>query len=157
MTVPLQITFRNIEPSRRVEATIRKQAVKLGRFYSRIMSCRVAVEAPENRRRYGGVHHVRIDLCLPGAELVIRNDPSLRRSIQSEELSKLPKRLDLSAPHKSVEVAVRDAFRAARRRLEEYVQRTRGDVKAHTFKQARQNSNSPEKVSDFLKPLLARN
>ncbi|HEX6896032.1 MAG TPA: HPF/RaiA family ribosome-associated protein, partial [Bryobacteraceae bacterium] len=66
MTVPIQITFRNIEPSRRVEATIRKQAVKLGRFYSRIMSCRVAVEAPEHRRRYGGVHHVRIDLCLPG-------------------------------------------------------------------------------------------
>lgn len=137
MTVPIQITFRNIEPSDRVEATIRKQVVKLGRFYARIMSCRVAVEAPENRRRHGGVPHVRIDLSLPGAELVIKNDPSLRRTIQSEELNQSPKRLDLSVPHKCVEVAVRDAFRAARRRLEDYVQRTRGDVKTHTGHQAR--------------------
>lgn len=145
MTVPLQITFRNIEQSDRVKATIRKQLVKLGRFYSRIVSCRVAVEAPENRRRYGGVHHVRIDLCLPGAELVIKNDPSLRRSIQSEELSKSPKRFDLSAPHKCVEQAVRDAFRAARRRLEDHARRTRGDVRAHTGAQARAKQQFPKK------------
>ena len=49
------------------------------------MSCRVVIEVPEHRRRYGGLHHVRIDLGLPGGELVIKNDPSLHGSIPEEE------------------------------------------------------------------------
>jgi cold shock CspA family protein len=130
MTLPIQITFRNTEPSERVEAMVRKEAAKLEKFYPRIMSCRVSIEVPEHRRRFGGLHHVRIDLGLPGGELVIKNQPSLRGSIPEED-GKTAKHLEIGAPHKHMEVAIRDAFRSARRQLEDYARAQRGAVKTH--------------------------
>jgi len=135
MTLPLQITFRNIEHSDRIEAKVREEAAKLERFYSPIMSCRVVVEAPEHRRRYGELHHVRIDLGVPGGELVVKHEPSLHGSIPEEE-QKTAKHLEVDAPHKHVKVAVRDAFRSARRQLEDYARRQRGDVKIHETQKA---------------------
>ena len=135
MTLPIQITFRNTEPSDRIEAVVRKEAAKLEKFYSPIMSCRVAIEVPEGRRRYGGLHHVRIDLGIPGGELVVKNEPNLQTSI-AEEGGKAAKSLELNTPHKHLEVAIRDAFRSARRQLQEYARRQRGDVKSHASQQA---------------------
>ena len=150
MTLPIQITFRTIEASDRVESMVRKEAAKLEKFYSAIMSCRVAIEAPENRRRFGGLYHVRIDLGVPGAELVIRNEPNLHRSIQAEEQARTAKQQEVTTPHKHIEVAVRDAFRLARRQLEEYARRRRREVKLHENQQAQVAELFPRKGYGFL-------
>jgi len=150
MTLPIQITFRNIEPSNGIEAKVRQEAAKLEKFYSPIMSCRVVIEVPEHRRRYGGLHHVRIDLGLPGGELVIKNEPSLHGSIPEEE-QKTAKHLEVDTPHKHVELAIRDAFRSARRQLEDYARRQRRDVKTHETHRAEVAELYPKKGYGFLK------
>jgi cold shock CspA family protein/ribosome-associated translation inhibitor RaiA len=72
------------------------------------MSCRVVLELPARHQRKGKQYAVRIDLKVPGGELAVTRE-------HDEDL----------------QVAVRDAFDAARRRLEDYARRQRGDVKRH--------------------------
>jgi cold shock CspA family protein len=100
-------------PSEAIETHIREKAEKLDSFYDRMMSCRVIVEAPHRHHRKGKLYHVRIDLTVPGGELVVNREPSKR------------------AAHKDVYVAIRDAFGATRRKLQDYGRRQRRDVKAH--------------------------
>lgn len=113
MQQPLQITFRNMEPSAAVEAKVRERAEKLAHYYEPIMSCRVVVEAPHKHHHKGGLYHVRIDLTVPEGELVVSHERARHHA------------------HEDVYVAVRDAFDAARRQLEDYARRQRGQVKAH--------------------------
>ena len=108
----LQITFRNTDASPAVEAKIRERAGELEQFFDRIVSCRVVIEAP-NRRRHGDLFHIRVDLKIPGKEIVVKRDPPEHHA------------------HEDIYVAVRDCFDAVRRQLEDYVRRRRGDVKAH--------------------------
>lgn len=113
MQMPLQISFRDMDPSTAVEAKIRERAAKLDRYYDRIMSCRVIVEAPHRRHHQGKLFHVRVDVTVPQGELVVSREPVERHS------------------HEDVYVAIRDAFNAAQRRLAGYARRQRGDVKVH--------------------------
>jgi cold shock CspA family protein len=113
MKIPLQITWRDLPASAAVEATIHERAAKLDEFCDDIMSCHVMVESPHRHHHKGKLYHLRIDLTVPGEEIVIKRDP----------------RED--ATHEDVYVVVRDAFDAATRRLEDYVRRRRGDVKTH--------------------------
>ena len=108
----LQITFRNIDASPAVEAKIRERARELEQFFDRIVSCRVVIEAP-NRRRHGDLYHIRVDLKVPGREIVVKRDPPEHHA------------------HEDIYVAVRDSFDAVRRQLEDHVRRRRGDVKVH--------------------------
>ncbi|MBL6615229.1 MAG: HPF/RaiA family ribosome-associated protein [Reyranella sp.] len=108
----LQITFRNIDASPAVEAKIRERARELEQFFERIVSCRVVIEAP-NRRRQGDLFHIRVDLKVPGKEIVVKRDPPGHHA------------------HEDIYVAVRDCFDAVRRQLEDHVRRRRGDVKTH--------------------------
>ncbi|MEW6296656.1 MAG: HPF/RaiA family ribosome-associated protein [Thermodesulfobacteriota bacterium] len=108
MQKPLQITTEDFPLSAAVEADIRERAAKLETFYDGIIGCRVAVEAPITHHRKGGPFNVRIDLTVPGAELVVNR--------QAEE---------------DLPVAIREAFDAMRRRVEDYARRQRGAVKAH--------------------------
>lgn len=119
MRIPMEITFRHMEPSPALEARIREKAEKLDRFYEQVMALRVAVEAPHEHKNQGKLFHVRIDMTVPGGELVI----SKGHHHQSQA-------------HEDVYVALRDAFDVARRRLEEYSRQQRGDVKAHSKPQA---------------------
>jgi cold shock CspA family protein len=131
MTLPVQITFRNMERSAPAEKWISAEAAKLDRFYDRIMGCRVIVEVPHRHHQRGGLYHVRIDLTLPGGELLVKEQPSLHSSIQQIDEERSVKHLELKAPHKSLRQAINDAFRAAGRRLQDYARRQRGDVKTH--------------------------
>ena len=114
MQVPLQITFRNMESSEAVETDVRKRVDKMNRRHAEIISCRVVVEAPLQHHRKGGLFKVRIDITCPEAKLEINREPS------SEHHA-----------HEDVYVALRDAFNAADRKLEEYRCRRKGQVKAH--------------------------
>lgn len=113
MQLPLQITFRNMDASPAVEDVIREKADKLERYYEHIMSCRVVVEASHRHHHKGNIYHVRVDLTVPTDELVVSREPHRDHS------------------HEDLYVAIRDAFNAARRQLEEFVRKQRGDVKVH--------------------------
>ncbi|MDP1965979.1 MAG: HPF/RaiA family ribosome-associated protein [Reyranella sp.] len=70
----LQITFRNVDASPSLEAKVRERARELERFFNRIVSCRVVIEASK-RRRHGDLYHIRVDLKVPGKEIVVKRDP----------------------------------------------------------------------------------
>lgn len=113
MQIPLQITFRDMEPSEAVEAKIKEKAAKLDRFHDHIMSCRVVVEMPHQHQNQGKLFHVKVDITVPGSEIVASHTS------------------DQNHAHEDPYVAIRDAFDAARRQLEDYIRRRRGEVKAH--------------------------
>src|SRR6516225_5610681 len=75
MMVPLKITFRNMARSRAIEDSIREKAQKLDSFYNHIMSCRVIVEAPHRHHHKGKAYVVRIDMSVPGGEIVVNRQP----------------------------------------------------------------------------------
>jgi ribosomal subunit interface protein len=113
MQVPLQITFRNLDSSPTVKTKVRERVKELEQFYNRITSCRVMIEAPSRRHQKGRLYHIRVDLKVPGREIVVKRDPSEHHA------------------HEDIYVAVRDCFDAVRRQLEDHVRRQRGDIKAH--------------------------
>lgn len=108
MKIPMQITLRNVDQSEALETRIREKAQKLESFFEHIISCRVVVDMPHNHKHQGRAFNIRIDVGVPGREIVVNRDR-----------------------HEDVYVALRDAFDATRRQLEDYVQRMRGDTKHH--------------------------
>jgi len=113
MKIPLQITFRGIPHSDAVEARIREKAAKLEKFSSDIMSCRVAVEAEHHHHHQGNLYHIRIDITTPHKEMAVSKEHYDKQA------------------HEEIYVAIRDAFNAAGRQLEDYARIKRGDVKTH--------------------------
>jgi ribosome-associated translation inhibitor RaiA len=128
MNLPVQVTFRHMEPSAAVEARIRDEAAALDRYFSRITSCRVVVEAPGRR---GKGFHISIDIGVPGSEIAVNHDASLHGAAMHGEKAALTKTDEAEAEHKDVYVALRDAFDAARRQLADYAEKLRGEVKRH--------------------------
>jgi len=131
MILPLQISFRNMKPSEAVEARVREEVAKLETFYKGIMHCRVVVELPHRHQKSGELYHVRIDMTVPGAELVVKREPSLHASLRQVDTEKQSKSYEAHAAHKDVFVVIRDAFKEARRQLQDYARRVRGQTKAH--------------------------
>jgi len=113
MQIPLQISFRNMDPSPAVEERIRKKAVKLERFHDRIIGCTVVVEAPHRHHHKGKLYKVRIDIGMPGKDVHVNQEGPKNQA------------------HEDVNVAIRDAFDAAVRQLEDHARKLRGDVKSH--------------------------
>jgi Sigma 54 modulation protein / S30EA ribosomal protein len=95
----LQITFRNMKPSEFVAARVNVEAAKLNRYFNRITSCRVVIESPHRHHRWAETFHVRIELGVPGEEIVVKRAPSLRRALAHGETVKWAKRLEAGAPH----------------------------------------------------------
>lgn len=118
MQIPLQITIRDMEHSEALETRIREKMNKLEEFFKHIMSCRVVVEVPHKHHNQGKNFNVRIDITVPGNEIVVNRDHA-----------------------EDVYVALRDAFSAAKRQLEDYARKVRGDVKTHEAKRAKERDN----------------
>ena len=113
MQLPLQVTIQNIGQSEALETRIRAKAEKLNEFFHHISSCRVVVELQDKHRHQGKQFTVRITLKVPGNEIVVDR-----------------------AHSEDVYVALREAFDAAKRQLEEYARKLRGDVKTHEPKRS---------------------
>ena len=75
MDVPLEIRFHNMSSSDAIEARVRERVEKLNRFYDRLVSCRVSIEAPHKQHQKGNIYEVRIDMSVPGDELVVSQGP----------------------------------------------------------------------------------
>ena len=130
MIPPVQITFHNVQPSPAATTRIRAAAAKLDRYYKLITSCHVVVEAAQRHQRRGLPYHVLIELQLPGARVMIRRQPGRRPALAPKVAPKTVKRLEPNTRHKDMYVAIHDAFDIARRRLEDFARKQRGDVKA---------------------------
>lgn len=131
MQLPVQITYRHMEPSDAVTARIEAEAAKLDTFFDRIKSCRVVVEAPHRHHKRGELFHVRIELGVPGADLVASHESSPRAALSHDEEVVLTKHIEAHPEHKDLYVAIRDAFASARRQVQDHVKRMRGEVKTH--------------------------
>lgn len=131
MTLPLQVTFRNVPLPDRVEAVVRRRAAQLDRYYDAIMSCRVLVERADRHHADGSRFHVRVELGVPGGEVVVSHDSSLHGGARRTGRPRERKEDEIDRAHKHAEVAVRKAFDAVRRRLQDFARRQRGDIKEH--------------------------
>jgi ribosome-associated translation inhibitor RaiA len=104
MQVPLQIVFEHIAHSDAIEASVRKEALRLERFYDRITSARVVMGRPQHRHHKGDTYSVRIHLEVPGGEdIVVSRDPGA------------------TGRHEDAHVTIRDAFDTAGRQLQDFV------------------------------------
>ncbi len=130
MQSQLQITFRNMKPLKETEVWIREAVAKLENLYGQIMGCRVELQLPHNYHKKGGLYHVRIDLTVPGGEIVVKREPSLSSRARHLKEPELKKHAEVNTPHKDLRRAIDDAFKATGRRLQDYARRQRGAVKS---------------------------
>lgn len=108
-----EITFKDVPHSDAVEARVRQHIGELERFTDRITVCRVVLAKTTQGHHKGNLYQCRILIALPGGEIAInRANPN-------------------SHAHEDIYVAIRDAFEAASRKLQDHVRRHRGDVKLH--------------------------
>ena len=131
MTLPLQLTFRNMKHSAEVEEWVRAEVEKLETFYNRIIGCRVAIEVPHRHHKKGKPLHIRIDLTLPGKEIVVKREPVVihRAPVNGEAAATSPALA--KSPHADLQLVINDAFKAAGRRVQDFARRQRGEVKRH--------------------------
>jgi ribosomal subunit interface protein len=105
MQIAPQVSFQGIPVSDAVERACWEECEKLERFYDRITSCRVVITEPHQRHRKGNLYSVRIDLTVPGREIVVSREQAEHRTAQD------------------VHLALREAFAEARRQLQDHVRR----------------------------------
>jgi putative sigma-54 modulation protein len=102
MRIPLEISFHGLEKSEAAEARIRDKFDRLHQHFDRITHARVVVETPRRHTAAAKVFQVKIEIGLPGQKpLIVRHDPPAEQT-----------RTDIA-------IAIRDAFAAARRRLDD--------------------------------------
>jgi ribosomal subunit interface protein len=107
VNLPFELRQKNVTLPPAMAEDIQERARKLDHFFDRIMRCRVTVEGPGTHHRQGD-YGVKIDLTVPGMEIIIGKHAA-----------------------GNLELALKDAFDAAARRLEDHVRRRRGFVKTH--------------------------
>lgn len=149
MKLPVQITFRNMESSEAIEAVIRKRVEKLETYYDQIMACRVLVEVPNRHHLKGRHRHIRIDLTVPNAEIVVNHEPSLHTKQKHIEVEEHSKSVELNSEYKDINVAIREAFEVAKRQLQDYARRRRLDIKEHSKPRVRRQQEPETKISEL--------
>jgi ribosomal subunit interface protein len=105
MQLPLQITIRDFSHSPALSSRIREKAEKLEELHAGIVSCRVTVEELGKHQRNGHRFRVRIDVRVPGKEMVANHEDE--------------------DPY----VALREAFDSVRRQLEDTGRLTRRETR----------------------------
>lgn len=107
-----KITFRDFTPSPAVTFHVERRAAKLQTIFDRVVDCHVVVEEPHRHSAKGKKFHVRINLHVPGKELVITKN--------------------LEDCKEDLHVAIDDAFGDAERVLESHARKVEDGVKPHS-------------------------
>lgn len=102
-----------MDPSPAIEARVRELAERLERFAEDITSCHVTVEAPHRHHHQGQLYEIKIQVRLPGKEIDVNREGPQNHA------------------HEDVYVALRDAFEATVRRLEDHARRRDHRARAH--------------------------
>jgi ribosome-associated translation inhibitor RaiA len=113
MNTQLKITFQNTPSSDAIRALIEEQVEHLERVFDRITTCEVHFKLPDGNHRHGGLFEVRIHLLLPGGVSI-----DVDRTPGQDERFAEP------------QFAVTDAFRRARRQLQDQAKLLRNEVKS---------------------------
>ncbi len=113
MQEPARIAFRNMTAPIGLEDEIQGHIAELEKFFNHIVTCHVTVETDHRRHRQGNLYRVRIVLVVPHHDIVVRREPPERHE------------------HEDLRLAVRDAFHATRRQLQDYVRSQQGAIKEH--------------------------
>jgi cold shock CspA family protein/ribosome-associated translation inhibitor RaiA len=114
METPAKIDFQGMEPVEALRSAIVKHISGLEQRFGRATACRVVLKAPGEHHRTGGLYEVNIRLALPDGREV--------------EVARTPK---ADERHADVNFALNDAFKRARRQLQDRVRRLHGQVKQH--------------------------
>jgi ribosome-associated translation inhibitor RaiA len=115
MQTPVQIDFQGMSATPEIRAAIEKHVESLDQRFGRTTACRVAVKAPSGHHRTGGLYEITIHLVLPNGRQV-----DVDRTPSADER------------HADLSFAINDAFKQARRQLQDQVNRLQGNVKQHT-------------------------
>jgi ribosomal subunit interface protein len=107
MKLPLQIVFHGLDKSPALETAITTKAAGLERFDQGLISCRVTVEQDGRHQHQGREVSVKVDVSVPGQEIVV------------------------TRKHADAHLAVNEAFEALRRLLKDHAAQRRGEVKQH--------------------------
>lgn len=113
MQIEPQVSFRNVNRTDALDSTILEGIEKLTAVHDRITSVRMAVEDQGGSGTQDHLYRVRIDITIPGAEVVVKETPS-------------------DGPHPPLSQVLNQAFEAARRQLKETRMQRRGKVKDHS-------------------------
>jgi len=123
-----------------LEDHIREKMEALGQLHPNLTRCNVTIEQPHLHKHQGNAFNVRIDLNVPGDQIVVNRDA-----------------------HEDAYVALREAFDAARRQVVRHARKKRGDVKRHSLPggvKARQKGTDEEGVwsrsTDEIRPTTGR-
>jgi ribosomal subunit interface protein len=108
ITLPVRVQFHGLKSSAAIEQYVRDHTQKLASWAPTIIACRVAIELEHKHAHQGRPFNVRIDLTVPGHELVVNR-----------------------VRHEEVYVALREAFDDMKRQLEDLVRKRRGQTKQH--------------------------
>src|SRR5450830_85895 len=114
MQTPVEIEFQEMVASPAVQDMIADHVKKLKQLYGRITACRVVVKGPGHRHQTGGLYDINIRLALPDGREV-----NVGRTAKADER------------HSDLPFAIHDAFKRARRRLQDHARRMEGKVKSH--------------------------
>lgn len=109
-----EIEFHGLTATPQVRAAVDSHIAELEARWGRITACRVVVKSPGQRHRQGGLYEVSIRLALPDGRTV-----NVDRTPKEDER------------HSDLTFAIDDAFKHARRQLQDQVRRTQGQVKHH--------------------------
>jgi cold shock CspA family protein/ribosome-associated translation inhibitor RaiA len=114
MQTPMKIEFQDLAASPAVQAEIADHVKMLEDRYGRITACRVVVKGPGHRHRTGGLYEINIHLTLPdGREVDVDRTPTADER------------------HSDLAFAINDAFKHARRRLQDETRLMAGRIKSH--------------------------
>lgn len=114
--IPQKIVFRDLEHSDAIELAIQKRIDRLGRLYKRTVRCEVVVSAPHKHSKRGKIFHVEVRLAIPGNDLFVSREPE-KKSDRTD-----------------IYIAIRDAFDAAERMLEDRMRKKKGGSKRNRIK-----------------------
>jgi cold shock CspA family protein len=108
------IDFQGIAPLPTIQADVVRHVAQLEARFGRITACRVVIKGPGQHHRNGGLYEIHIHLTLPNSK-----DVSVAHTAQNDER------------YADINFALNDAFKRARRQLQDRVKRLRRDVKHH--------------------------
>ena len=114
MQTPVEIEYQQMAASPALQELVDEHVKKLEDRYGRITACRIVVKGPGNRHQTGGQYDINIRLALPDGREV-----NIGRTPKADER------------HADLSFAVNDAFKRARRRLQDNARQMEGMIKSH--------------------------
>ena len=115
MQRPLEIAFRDLDPSDFIRNLVEERVDRLERFHPHIIGCRVVVEAPHRSAEgHNPPIGISVEVDVPSRPRIVAKDAEPQRAMKGDHLA-----------------AINRAFEAIERQLDELKDKQRGEVKHH--------------------------